>query len=133
MSDKEKITDLLFCRSSAGAKGPRAKLGVLLAAVGAFAAGQLVFAAEAWRVQAISTPAAAHSSVPRVSQGRRGSVLLSWMEPGSKGLAFRYAGWRAGKWTKAQTIAAGPELLAGTAEGNAATRLSLRLRCRMTD
>jgi len=88
------------------------KRKVLAFAVGLFAVDPLVFAQEAWHIEAISTPAGAHSSAPRLSQGPRGAVLLSWMEPISNGLAFRYAEWRSGKWSVPQTIAAGPQLLA---------------------
>ncbi len=88
------------------------KPGIMALAVGLLAVGQLLFAQPEWRVQIISTPAGAHSSVPRVWQGPRGNVLLSWMEPVSNGLAFRYAEWRGGKWSAPQTIAAGPRLLA---------------------
>jgi len=112
MSGDRKIVGFLFRRASVAARRSRISLGALIAVVGVLAAEQVVFAEEAWRVQAIPTPAAAHSSVPRVSQGLKGSVLLSWMEPSSNGLAFRYAVWRAGKWAEAQTIAAGPQLLA---------------------
>jgi hypothetical protein len=70
--------------------------------------------AQSWHVESIGTPAPPHSSVPRLTEGQSGKILLSWMEKAPDGLAFRFASWRDSHWSASQTIAEGPQLLAAT-------------------
>ncbi len=89
-----------------------------LIAAGALWGGfRIVPADAALKLESLETPAAAGSSVPRVSAGKDGLLYLSWVEPikgisSEDGQAFRFCTWKAGNWSTVKTISTGPQILA---------------------
>ena len=60
------------------------------------------------RVTEIESPAAAGSAEPNLSVDADGGVYLSWLEPADSGHALRFAVLSGTRWSRAKTVASGP-------------------------
>jgi len=58
-------------------------------------------------VERLANPAAPGSIAPNMTQGPRGQIMLSWLEPTGNSLALRFASSDANGWSAPQTIVAG--------------------------
>ena len=64
----------------------------------------------------IPVPAATGSLAPVLSQGPRGELVLSWLEPAGKKHSLRSSTWRDGKWTAAVTVLTSESLFVNWAD-----------------
>ena len=71
---------------------------------------------EAFDPAALTVPAGAESSGPRITQGMDDGVVLSWMEPDETGTTLKFSVLSNGQWQPAQTVVSGIHMFVNWAD-----------------
>ena len=71
---------------------------------------------EAFDPAALTVPAGAESSGPRITQGMDDGVVLSWMEPDDTGTTLKFSVLSNGQWQPAQTVVSGIHMFVNWAD-----------------
>ncbi len=65
---------------------------------------------------ALTVPAGAESSGPRITEGMRDDVVLSWMEPDETGTTLKFSVLSNGQWQPAQSVVSGINMFVNWAD-----------------
>ncbi len=71
---------------------------------------------EAFDPAALTVPAGAESSGPRITQGMDDGVVMSWMEPDETGTTLKFSVLSNGQWQPAQTVVSGIHMFVNWAD-----------------
>ena len=71
---------------------------------------------ETFEPAALTVPAGAESSGPRITQGMDDGVVLSWMEPDETGTTLKFSVLSNGQWQPAQTVVSGIHMFVNWAD-----------------